>query len=69
MPHTPPVELHAPDISRWRAGHAGIDWLQVFDSPVPGPNVMVQALTHGNEICGAIALDWLLEEIARGRWR
>ena len=69
MPHTPPVELHAPDISRWRAGHAGIDWLQVFDSPVPGPNVMVQALTHGNEICGAIALDWLLIEIAHGRWR
>ena len=69
MPHTPPVELHAPDISRWRAGHAGIDWLQVFDSPVPGPNVMVQALTHGNEICGAIALDWLLKEIAHGRWR
>jgi predicted deacylase len=26
---------------------------------------MVQALTHGNEICGAIALDWLLGEQAR----
>ena len=23
---------------------------------------MVQALTHGNEICGAIALDWLLQQ-------
>jgi len=31
---------------------------------------MVQALTHGNEFCGAIALDWLLRERpapARGR--
>jgi len=36
----------------------------------PGPTVMVQALTHGNEFCGAIALDWLLREKitpARGR--
>jgi len=69
MPDTPPVELHAPDISRWRPGYAGIDWLHVLDSGVPGPNVMVQALTHGNEICGAIALDWLLDEIAHHRWR
>lgn len=69
MPDTPPVELDAPDISRWRTGHAGIDWLHVLDSGVPGPNVMVQALTHGNEICGAIALDWLLDEIALQRWR
>ena len=69
MSDLPPVELHAPDIARWRAGHAGIDWLHVLDSSVPGPNVMVQALTHGNEICGAIALDWLLDEIAQGRWR
>ena len=29
---------------------------------------MVQALTHGNEICGAIALDWLLQQVAQG-WR
>ena len=69
MSELPPVELHAPDIARWRTGHAGIDWLHVVDSGVPGPNVMVQALTHGNEICGAIAMDWLLDEIAQGRWR
>ena len=69
MAELPLVELQAPDISRWRAGHVGIDWLHVLDSGVPGPNVMVQALTHGNEICGAIALDWLLDEIAQGRWR
>ena len=31
----------------------------------PGPHVLVQALTHGNEVCGAIALDWLLREAVR----
>ncbi len=60
MPETPAVELQAPDIARWKEGGSGTDWVHVFDSGVPGPNVMVQALTHGNEICGAIALDWLL---------
>ena len=69
MSDVPPVELRAPDIDRWRAGHAGIDYLHVLDSGLPGPNVMVQALTHGNEICGAIALDWLLAEIAGRAWR
>jgi predicted deacylase len=58
----PPVELHAPDIARWRAGNTGIAFVHTFDGPAPGPTVLVQALTHGNEICGAIALDALLAE-------
>jgi predicted deacylase len=33
-----------------------------MDSGKPGPNVMVQALTHGNEFSGAIALDFLVKE-------
>ena len=40
-------------------GNAGVDYVHVLDSGKPGPNVMVQALTHGNEFCGAIALDYL----------
>ncbi len=55
------VELRAPDIGRWRAGNTGVDWVHRFESGQPGPQVLVQALTHGNEICGAIALDWLLD--------
>ena len=62
MAELPPIELSAPDIARWRAGGTGVDWVHVIDSGRPGPQVMVQALTHGNEICGAIALDWLLQQ-------
>lgn len=67
MPTLPPVELKAPDISRWKDGGTGVDWVHAFDSGQPGPTVMVQALTHGNEICGAIALDWLLAQGWRPR--
>jgi predicted deacylase len=58
----PPIELQAPDIGCWKEGGTGVDWVHAFDAGKPGPNVMVQALTHGNEICGAIALDWLLQQ-------
>jgi predicted deacylase len=67
--HNPPVELQAPDITRWRDGGSGVPWVHVLQAEHPGPSVMVQALTHGNEICGAIALNWLLGEVAAGRWR
>ena len=63
------VELVAPDIMPWRHGNTGVDWVHALDSAQPGPQVMVQALTHGNEICGAIALDWLLRHIAASGWR
>jgi predicted deacylase len=62
------VELQPPDISPWREGGTGTDWVHVLDSGAPGPRVGVWALTHGNEICGAIALDWLLHQVRAG-WR
>ncbi len=55
-----PIEVTFPDISRWRAGNAGIRYVHTFDSGEAGPHVMLNALTHGNEVCGAIALDALL---------
>jgi predicted deacylase len=57
-----PIEIRPPDISRYRAGNTGVEFVHVLDSGRPGPNVMLQALTHGNEFCGAIALDYLLGE-------
>jgi predicted deacylase len=65
MAELPRIELKAPDITPWREGHTGVDWVHRLDSGQPGPTVMVQALTHGNEICGAIALDWLLRQRLR----
>ncbi len=63
----PTVELGPPDIAPWRDGNTGVEWVHAFDSGIAGPQVMVQALTHGNEICGAIALDWLLRQGFRPR--
>ncbi len=56
----PPIELAAPDIGAHRVGNIGVDYVSSFDSGKPGPHVMLQALTHGNELCGAIVLDELL---------
>jgi predicted deacylase len=62
MKSTHPIEISPPDISPWKTGNSGVDYVHVLDSGKPGPNVMVQALTHGNEFCGAIALKVLLDE-------
>ena len=57
-----PIEIDPPDLERYRRGNAGVDFVHVLDSGQPGPNVMIQALTHGNEFCGAIALDVLFKQ-------
>ena len=57
-----PIELSPPDIAPCKAGNTGVDYVHVLDSGKPGPNVMVQALTHGNEFCGAIAMKVLFDE-------
>ncbi len=59
------IELEAPDIEPYRAGNCGIDYVSSFDSGRAGPHLMLAALTHGNELCGAIALDWLLRRGVR----
>jgi predicted deacylase len=59
------IELEAPDIAGYAAGNTGIPYVTSFDSGRPGPHVLVNALTHGNEICGAIALDHLFRAEAR----
>ncbi len=60
-----PVELTAPSIAPYKRGNTGIDYVTTFDSGKAGPHVMVNALTHGNEICGAIAVDFLFREGVR----
>ena len=52
-----PVELEAPDISPYRDGNTGVPYFTTFDSGRAGPETLITALVHGNELCGAIALD------------
>ena len=54
-----PTEYPVPDITPYRRGNTGIDYVHTFDSGRPGPHVMINALTHGNEVCGAYAVDRL----------
>jgi len=61
------VELIPPDIEPYRAGNTGIDYVTTFAAAAPGPHVVVAALTHGNEICGAIVLDSLFRAGIRPR--
>jgi predicted deacylase len=58
-PNAYTVEISAPDISPYRKGNTGIEYATTIDSGKPGPHVMLTALAHGNEICGAIVLDEL----------
>lgn len=57
-----PIELSPPAIDAWREGNTGLDYVHSFDSGKPGPHVMVSAVVHGNELCGAIAVERLLRE-------
>jgi predicted deacylase len=60
-----PIEISPPDIAPYRKGNTGVEYVSVLDSGKTGPNVMIQALTHGNEFCGAIAMDYLFREGVR----
>jgi predicted deacylase len=60
MSWVPAIEIEFPDITRWAAGNTGIAYVWRFAATQPGPHVTLQALTHGNEVCGATALDELL---------
>ena len=56
------IEIKPPDLRDYREGNRGIPYVTSFDSFMPGPHVVVTALMHGNEICGAVALDHLFRE-------
>lgn len=60
-------DLPKPDISAWRAGNTGTEGVWHFDSGVPGRRAMVTALVHGNELCGAWAVQGLLDAGVRPR--
>jgi predicted deacylase len=66
MTQNPPdLEVLPRDISAYREGNTGIDYVHRFESGRPGPHVLINALTHGNEICGMVAATHLLDTAVR----
>lgn len=59
--NTPVFEVLPRDLSAYRQGNVGIDYVHRFESGKPGPHVLINALTHGNEICGMVAATHLLD--------
>ena len=57
------VEIMPPDIAPYRKGNTGVDYFTTFDSGHSGPHVVLTAIVHGNELCGALALDLSLIHI------
>ncbi|RZL63032.1 MAG: succinylglutamate desuccinylase [Variovorax sp.] len=55
------IEVVQGDLSAYREGNTGIDYVHRFESGRPGPHVLINALTHGNEICGMVAARHLLD--------
>ncbi len=64
---TPTLEVLPRDLSAYRQGNTGVDYVHRFDSGRPGPHVLINALTHGNEICGMVAATHLLDTGVRPR--
>ena len=56
-----PVELVNPDISPYKRSNTGIDYIITLDSGLSGPHVFISSIVHGNEPCGALAIDWFLK--------
>jgi len=59
------IEVLPRDLSAYQQGNVGVDYVHRFDSGLPGPHVLVNALTHGNEFCGMVAACHLLDKGVR----
>jgi len=53
------------DIEPYREGNTGVPFVWSFVAEAPGPHVMINGLTHGNEPCGMRAVSRLLDEGVR----
>lgn len=61
------LEVVPRDLSAYREGNTGVEYVHRFESGRPGPHVLVNALTHGNEVCGMVAATHLLDTGVRPR--
>lgn len=62
---TTAFEVLPRDLSAYRHGNTGVDYVHRFESSRPGPHLLVNALTHGNELCGMVAASYLLDSGVR----
>ncbi|MEQ9813690.1 MAG: hypothetical protein RLO50_13000 [Azospirillaceae bacterium] len=53
--------LAPPDLAAYRRGNTGIDYCHRIDSGRPGPTVLVNGLSKGDELCGLAAVLALLD--------
>ena len=60
MSDNPPIEFAFPELRTMGEGRRALH--PCLESGKPGPTVMVTALTHGNEVSGAVVVDALLAE-------
>ncbi|MDE2613210.1 MAG: succinylglutamate desuccinylase/aspartoacylase family protein [Burkholderiales bacterium] len=67
MQTLPPIEIQPRDLAPYRKGNVGVDYVHRFHSGRSGPHVLVNALTHGNELCGMVAATHLLDAGVRPR--
>ena len=51
------VQLIAPDVGPWIAGNTGVPGFTTRVAHEPGPHIALLAISHGNEIAGAIVLE------------
>ena len=61
----PPVDLLPVDIAAYADGNTGIPFVHSFRADADGPHLLINALTHGNEVCGAHALCFLFDHTVR----
>jgi predicted deacylase len=61
IPDPTEFEVLPRDLAAYRQGNTGIDYVHRFESGRPGPHLLVNALTHGNEVCGMVAATRLLD--------
>jgi predicted deacylase len=61
------IEFVPPDVTPYRRGNTGIDYVTTFESGLAGPEVVISAVMHGKEICGAAPLDALFRMAIRPR--
>jgi Succinylglutamate desuccinylase / Aspartoacylase family len=61
LPATLAFDILPRDLSAYKSGNTGIPYAFYFDSGLPGPRLAINALTHGNEFCGMVAVCAMLD--------